>query len=46
MKKEYIKPVTKTIEIDDCILSAQSDPQPDFIDLVFNPTTEDEGVAE
>lgn len=41
MKKEYIKPVIKTIEIDDNILLTQSD-----VDLVFDPTTEEEGFAE
>ena len=41
MKKEYIKPVTKTIEVDDNILLTQSD-----VDLVFDPEIEDEGFAE
>ena len=42
MKKEYIKPVTKTIEVDDNILLTQSD-----VDLEFDlENIEDEGFAE
>lgn len=41
MKKEYIQPVIKTIEIDDNILLTQSD-----VNLEFDPIIEDEGFAE
>ena len=42
MKKEYINPVIKTIEVDDNILLTQSD-----VDLVFDlENIEDEGFAD
>ena len=41
MKKEYIKPVAETIIVADNFLTAQSD-----VDLVFDPTIEDEGFAD
>ena len=41
MKKEYIKPVIKTIEVDDNILLTQSD-----VDLEFDPVIEEEGFAD
>ncbi|MCQ2222894.1 MAG: hypothetical protein MJZ35_03785 [Bacteroidaceae bacterium] len=49
MKKEYIQPVTKTIEVDDNILIAQS-PDPNFLELEFDPfnleNIENEGFAD
>ena len=41
MKKEYIKPVTETIEVDNNIPLTQSD-----VDLVVDPTIEEEGFAD